>query len=380
MTKIIFWLLLILIAYVYLGYPLLLWIIARFARQKNPQRETGYPFLSVIIAAYNEQEIIGEKIANVLNGLYPQEKRQIIVASDASDDTTDKIVKEYVEKGVILYRQDKRLGKSRMLNRVVEDIANGEILVFTDATTMFSADALQQLARRFCSGEVGAVAARLVFENRRTTAITTNHGLYWRYETFLRKKEGRLGVLPFVSGAFYAIRKGLYAEVKDGLPDDSVSPLNVLKKGKKIVFAEEVVGYEQTASQSGGEFRIKVRGVVRELASIWDSKKLLNPFRYPLVSFVLLSHRLLRWCVPFFLLGIYSTTLALREVNFFSIIFWTQNIFYLLALGGIFGWPAGVIPKLGGLPFYFCLVNISAAIGIIKFICGARQSVWTPER
>lgn len=377
---IFFWVFLILVVYVYFGYPFLLGLISVVASRKELRIKGYFPQVSIIVAAFNEAAVIREKIENILAGNYPRDKMQIIIASDASDDGTDGIVKEYATQGIILYRQKQRFGKSRLLNDMVKNVAVGEILIFTDATTLFEKDAISNIAMCFSDENVGAAAARLIFKNFGDSTVAGNHGLYWRYETFLRKKEGSIGLLPFVSGAFYAIKKELYGEVKDGLPDDSVSPLSVLKQGKRVIFAENAGGYEQSPDRASGEFRIKVRGVVRELASIWKARELLNPFQYPLISFILLSHRLLRWSVPFFLAGLYVATICLLDHKLFYLMFWGQNVFYLLALSGIILRSKNCFSKVVSIPFYFCLVNFSAAVGVIKFIFGMRQSTWTPER
>lgn len=375
-----FWAFLILVIYVYFGYPFLLWLISVVASRKEFQIKGYCPRVSIIVAAFNEVAVIREKIENILASGYPLDKMQIIISSDASDDGTDDIVKEYVVQGVLLYRQNQRFGKSQMLNEVVKNVAMGEILIFTDATTLFEKNAISKIVTHFSDENVGAAAARLIFKNFKDNAVSNNHGLYWSYETFLRRKEGNIGVLPFVSGAFYAIRKKFYVTVKDGLPDDSVSPLNVLKNKKKVVFSGEAIGYEKSAETASYEYKIKVRGIVRELASIWDVKMLLNPVQYPLISFILVSHRLLRWSVLFFLVGMYVATICLLDHKLFYLMFWGQNIFYLLALSGIVLGSKNYFSKIVGIPFYFCLLNFSAAVGIIKFIFGARQAVWDPVR
>lgn len=236
------------------------------------------------------------------------------------------------------------------------------------------------MTRNFTDERVGAVCGKIFFNNPDDSSISQSEGLYWRYEEFLRKKESAIGILPFVSGAFYGIRKHLYTPVREGLPDDSVSPLGVYKKGYRVVFEEEAVAYERMASTSEGEFRIKSRGVVRELGAILSFKELLNPVRYPLLSWILFSHRLLRWSVGFFLIGILIANLFLLSNSFYQLTLWCQIVFYSLALIGCLLRKGPQAWKIFTLPFYFCLVNAAAMWGIIQFVLGRKKAVWEPVR
>ncbi|MHC4183569.1 MAG: glycosyltransferase family 2 protein, partial [Planctomycetota bacterium] len=203
------------------------------------------------------------------------------------------------------------------------------------------------------------------------------HGIYWKYEEFLRVKESDIGYLPFVSGAFYAIRKELYTTVPENMPDDSVSPLGVYKQGYTVIYAKDSLAYEVGAKDAGDEFKIKTRGIVRELSSIFLFKELVNPFKNPALSFVLISHRLLRWSVPLFLIALFLANLNILENSFFRVFFWMQISFYLLAVCGL---QIKRNIRIISLPFYFCLVNMAALWGIILFLCGKKLATWKPVR
>lgn len=336
-----------------------------------------FPSVTLIIAAHNEEQVIAKKIENALSQDYPKDKLQIVIASDASTDRTNQIVSSYSRREIALYDQKEHKGKSAALNYTVEHIARGEIIVFNDATTLIERDSIRKIVSYFSDNKIGAVAGKLIFKNSAESTITENYSLYWRYEEFLRESESKIGYLPFVSGAFYAVRKRLYTPVAENLPDDSVSPLGVYKQGFAVAYAEDAVAYETGAQDAGGEFRIKTRGVVRELSSILHFKGLLNPFKYPELSLVLISHRLLRWSVPVFLIALFLTNLSLLGNLLYMAFFWMQISFYLLALCGLF-----IRKKIRiiSLPFYFSLVNMAALCGIIRFLSGRKVATWKSVR
>ncbi|MBI5408631.1 MAG: glycosyltransferase family 2 protein [Nitrospirae bacterium] len=372
----LFWLLTAAVFYVYFGYPLLLWTLR--SRKKNLSYEKDhYPAVTLVIAAHNEESLIEGKLENVLAVDYPKEKLQLVVASDASTDATNNIVRNYSAAGLELYEQKEHKGKSAALNYVVENTARGEIIIFNDASAILEMDAVRKIVSHFSDPSVGAAAGRLSFKSEADSAITQSHGLYWKYEEFLRNRESDIGYLPFVSGAFYAIRKNLYTTVPEHMPDDSVSPLGVYKQGYRVCYAKDAVAYETGAEDAGGEFRIKTRGVVRELSSIFYFKELLTPLKYPMLSLVLISHRLLRWAAPLMLIILFMLSLHLAGRPFYKILLWIQAVFYGLALCGFL---TGKKVMILSMPFYYTLVNFAALWGLIKFFFGEKQATWKPVR
>lgn len=372
-------------------------VLSIFIRSTAFNKDELVPTVSLIIAAYNEERIIKDKIKNCLELDYPKDKLEIIVASDGSTDKTNDIVEELIkhyscnydlgsnEKDIypkiILNAQVERKGKSTALNDTVLRVAKADIIVFTDATTFLKEDAIKKLVRNFSDEKIGAVCGKIFFNNPYDSSISQNESLYWKYEEFLRKKESEIGILPFVSGAFYGLRRHLYTPVKAGLPDDSVSPLGVYKKGYRVVFEAEAVAYERLSSTADGEFRIKARGVVRELGSIWEFRTLLNPFKHFLISFVLIHHRILRYSIPFFLtiLLILNLYLVLSDTVLYKIIFSMQVIFYGLALFKVF-FGNNMKARIISLPYYFCLVNFAAFIGVMQFLLHQKYATWEPVR
>ncbi|MBI4300648.1 MAG: glycosyltransferase family 2 protein [Chloroflexi bacterium] len=381
MTVIAWWVLAGIILYVYAGYPLLLRIACLLSRAQGDQ-SAAEPTVTLITAAYNEEAVIRQKLENILALDYPREKLQAIVASDASSDGTDDIVAEYAGQSITLNRQAERRGKSTALNDTVGRLATGDIIVFSDASTIFEPDALRKAVRNFADPRVGVVCTHLIFANTTAdgTPISRSEGLYWRYEEALRRLESEAGALAFVSGAFYAIRRSLYTPVPPHLPDDSVSPLGAIKKGYRVVFEEEAVAYETAAESAEGEFRIKARGVVRELGSILAFRSLLNPLRHPMVALALLSHRLLRWSVGLMLAVVLALNVQLAGSPFFLATLLLQLLFYALAVGGHLLRKRANQPRLVSLPYYYCLVNLAALSGIWQLLSGRRRATWQPVR
>lgn len=361
-----------------MGYPVFLKVLS-YGKRKSWHKSTLFPMVTLIIAAYNEEKTIREKLENTLDLDYPKEKLQIIVASDASTDKTIDIVKEYACHGITLNQQKERKGKSMALNDTVLRVSKGEILVFSDATTLLEKDSIIKLVRNFADQKVGAVCTKVVYVNVNESSVTECEGIFRRYELMLRKLESQIGILPFVAGAFYGLRRELYTMVMAGLPDDSVSPLGVLKKGYLVVFEDEALAYETMVSTPEGELKVKSRGVIRELASIFYFKELLNPFRHPLIFMVLLSHRLLRWSLSICLIGTLIAALFLCSELFYKIVLGLYFLFFLLAIIGYL-MRNYRLPRFLFLPFYYLLINFAALWGIFQFFLGRQKPTWEPVR
>ncbi len=371
----LFWLCIACMLYVYFFYPVILRILAELFPFKI-RRGDELKEITMIIPAYNEAKIIEDKLKNTLRLDYPSEKMKVIVASDASDDGTDELAEKYADKGIRLFRQERRQGKSAMLNKLIP-AENSEIIVLTDATTLLEPDALKKIIRNFNDDRVGAVCGQLKYTNFDESLISENESIYWKYEEFLKEQEGRLGRLLFVSGPFYAIRKNLWTYVEPYQPDDSVSPLQVNRKGYRVVYEKEATAYERSASTAAGEIKIKSRGAMRELSSILSNAVLLNPFRYPVHSWILASHRLLRWMIPFLLPTVFLLNVRLIGQNFYNFTMAFQVLFYTAALITELRVTKSRFLKI---PYYFCVVNLGAALGVMKALQGQKKPTWEPVR
>lgn len=374
--KTLFWILAILIFYTYFGYPLVLAILGLFLSKK---REKGkvFPFISVIIAAYNEEKNIRKKIDETLTLEYPKDRFEIIVASDGSTDTTDDIVRSFRRGNVILLLVPGRKGKTHAQNEAVK-IAKGEILVFSDATTIYKSDVLQQIANNFVSANVGGVGAELLYVDKTSSQAEAGGGLYWKYEKYLKRKESDLTSLIGVSGCCYALRKELYEEIDPAVISDFVVAQKIYKKGKMVVFEPQAVVYEELNRDLNDEFRMRVRVATRSLYGLWHMKEMLNPFRYGLYALQLISHKVLRYLVPLFGVSLFLVNIfLLRESVIYLLLFFSQVLFYLSALLGMFLQKKKTVFTMFS---YFCIMNVALLIALLNFFKGEKNVVWNPLR
>jgi len=366
--------------YTYIIYPILLVILKCLIKKDFSKAGEILPHITIIIAAHNEDKVIQKKIENTLNLDYPKNKLDIIVSSDCSTDKTNEIVESYAEKGVKLINHKIRQGKSQGLNIAVTE-ARGEIIVFNDATTMIEKYALKSIVRQFNDPSVGAVACRLTYYNASENSITYNESLYFRYEEWLRKHESSIGALCAVSGACYAIRKSLYTIVPLGSPDDCISPIEVNLNGFRVSYVDSIVITEELANSSRGVIRIKRRGITRELNGLFYQRKIFNIFKYPLQSFVIFSHRVMRYLCPFFLCLMFISSLVLSVISLapsWIIISVLQICFYLCAVISVTSW--GQKLALCSIVGSFVSVNIAAMLGVIDFLFVKDVSTWQSVR
>lgn len=375
--EIVFWALAALIAYIYFGYPLLLLIWSR-SRLKQVSIDDSEPAITLLISAYNEEDIISTKLENSLNLDYPTDRLEILVVSDASDDSTDEIVESYAARGVTLLRMGERGGKTLGLNAGVKAAA-GEVIVFSDANAMYEADALRKLVRNFADEEVGAVVGESTYERSENDA-DRSESAYWRYETAIKRLETRVGSVVGGDGAIYATRKALY----DPMPADAISdftnPLQIVAKGHRCVYDPDAISIESTAGSFYREFRRKVRIVNRAWRATMSMKSILNPWRYGIFSWQLLSHKVLRWLVPFLLAAALVANVFLAfEQSFYIVTLVLQLAFYALAIAGAF-LGSDDLPAVLYIPFYFCMVNMASAHGVIEAYLGRTYTTWTPTR
>jgi cellulose synthase/poly-beta-1,6-N-acetylglucosamine synthase-like glycosyltransferase len=293
-AEIVFWCSVALILYAYLGYPSALWALSIF-RNRPVKRERMTPRVSFIIAAHNEGRRIREKIENTLSQDYPAENLEIIVASDCSTDSTDEIVGSYAGR-VRLIRAPERRGKEGAQQLAVE-AASGEILVFSDVATALAPDGISRIVRNFADPTVGCVSSidRFIDPDRRISG----EGVYLRYDMFVRTLESRVNGLVGLSGSFFAARREVGRNWAADLQSDFNTVLNAVEMGLRGVLDPECAGYYTNIVDGRREFQRKVRTFVRGIAVLVKNARMLNPLRYGLFSWQLLSHKLCRWLVPF---------------------------------------------------------------------------------
>jgi glycosyltransferase involved in cell wall biosynthesis len=368
LSEIGFWVSLALVFYVYMGYPvaafLLGLIVGRDVRKGNVE-----PEVTVLIAAFNEQKDIEHTVLNKLSQDYPSAQLKVIVVSDGSTDETDAIVRRLSEQSegrVTLMRQQPRQGKTQALNTAVTH-ASGEILVFADANSIYSTDAIRRLVCNFADPSVGYVTGQMIYTNPDGTGIGAGSGAYMRYENLLRSLETRLGSIVGVDGGIDAARGGLYVPMRaDQLPD-FVLPLNVVEQGKRVVYEPDAKLYEPALAVAADEFRMRVRVSLRALWALNDKRNLLNPFRYPMFAWQLFSHKLLRYgaFVPLAALLVCNALIA-DEHPLYLAFFTLQVLAYGLAASGYWLSRSPAIASKLLAPYYFVILNVACAAALWK--------------
>ena len=367
--------------YVYIGYPLLLAILDKMVQGNPVDKANITPTVSLIVSCYNERDVIEQKIYNCLNLDYPNEKLEILFISDGSDDGTDDVIRQYTSERISLIRQEGRLGKTSGLNLAVP-MATGEIIVFSDANAMYKENAIRMLVRNFNDKAVGYVVGAALYKDDNKTAAGTSENIYWQYEIYLKKIESKLHSVVGGDGAIYAIRKTLYENLDREDINDFVNPLQIISKGYRGVFDEDAICYEQTAGNFEKEGKRKQRIVNRSFSALMKNKRVLNPLKYGFYSLELLSHKLLRWLIPFFIIfcvtGIFI--LAQMQILFFQYCLLLGIVFiWCILLGKLLkNWPTS--PAFLIYPYYFYLVNINSLIGVLKSLRGDVQITWSTPR
>ncbi len=371
---VLFWILAGLVAYVYVGYPLILGALALTAGRPRGRPEDGgvdLPTVSLLIPAYNEEAVIAAKIENTLALDYPQDRLEIIVASESADGT-DAIAARYAARGVTLLSSSVRRGKVANLGRAVPS-ARGEVLVFTDANAALRPDALRLLARHFADPRVGAVSGRLVYRGG-PGAVAAAERAYWGFEMLVKRASSRLGSLPGANGSLFALRRELYLPLSEDRGDDFELPIRVILSGHASVLEPAAVSEEEASARYRDEYRRKVRIINWMAASaILLLGEALARRRW-LLAFQLVSHKLLRWAVPLFLLALAPVSLWLAPRGLVYLL--PAAALAALALLALAGWwmqRAGAAPPRPlGMSLYFAMVNLAALVGLVTCAAGRR--------
>jgi poly-beta-1,6-N-acetyl-D-glucosamine synthase len=387
----IFWFCIILIGYVYAGYPLILALLARLRR--SPTRYAPVtPKVTLLIAAYNEEAVIASKLDNALSLDYPKDHLQILVAADGSDDHTADTVRGYSERGVELSYAAERKGKMAAINRALP-LARNEIVLFSDANNLYEKNTLRELVKPFSSQEVGAVSGKKYILNGKD-ALSGADGIYWQYESFIKENETRLGSCTGVSGEILAVRRALYQPPPDEvINDDFFIGLNVLRQGYRLVYAPQAHSFEHSSMTEQDEAARRSRIVAGRYQAMFKAGSVL-PWGQPLLIWQIVSHKFLRPLVPLMMLLAASASVAAlikpaqvstnswlylaRPYNW--IFFGLQVVFYLLGwLGGRLR-VRGMLGKILYLPTFLLNSNISALLGLYSFSRGQQTSLWKRAR
>ena len=377
LTKVCFWLSLFLMVYPILIYPSVVWLLG-LIRPRPVKRGSWLPSVTVLIPAHNEAQNIGATIKNKLEQDYPSERLEIIVISDGSTDGTDDIVREFSSQNVRLIRREQREGKAEALNEGVR-YARGEILVFSDANSLFSPHAIRRMMGNFADPEIGYVTGNLTYGIRSAGTVGNGCSGYMKYENALRALETRVGSIIGVNGGVDAMRRELYRDVPRQLITDFVLPLHVISTQHRVVYDDGAHSCEVANSELGSEFRMRVRVALRALQGISYMRRVCNPVKHPWAAFSLISHKVIRYCGFFFLPIIFVTNLALASNAAYEALFIAQLVVFALAL---LGWRKG-LPKLFQrltlIPAYFLMTNAAFAVAAIKFLRGETMTTWQPR-
>jgi len=376
--KWLFWVGLAAALYTVVGYPL--WVALKgILFPKRVRRANFTPYVSVVVPAHNEEAHIGERIEDLLAADYPEDRLEIIVVSDGSTDGTCEVVRKY-EPRVRLLELKEQLGKTEAQNIAARE-AQGQILLFTDATTRFAPNAIRLIMRNFADEDVGCVTGQVVFKSIAGTAAESGMGWYARYQRFLRRAQSLAGSLLAATGCIYAFRQELFAPVPAGLVNDLVIPLMVIEKGKRVVYEEEALAYVERPTYTRHQFARHTRIILQGLRAMWYYRHLLNPFRCK-YAFGLLSSKVARWFLPYFLaLAFFANIPLIGESPLYRWVFLLQCAFYGMAVFGALTDRLTLPAKrVLALPFTFCLMNAAAVAALFKLARGERGVRWSTKR
>jgi len=385
--QILFWFFLFIVFYAYIGYGILLFIIIKTRRllglvKAKPLNIDYEPEVTLFIAAYNEKEFVTEKVKNSRELNYPSHKLHMVWVTDGSDDGTPDLLRQY--DGVEVYHLAQRNGKIGAMNRGMHLIKT-PIVVFCDANTLLGKESIQRIVNLFSDPKVGCVSGeKRIFGSDKEAAAGAGEGLYWKYESRLKKWDAELYSVVGAAGELFAIRTELYEEVeKDTLLDDFIISLRVAQKGYTIQYDPEAFAIETASANVKEELKRKIRISAGGIQSVIRLASLLNIFKYGTLSFQYISHRVLRWTLaPLSLLFLIPLGIILGAhegitgFGFYSCLLWLQILFYTSALIGWYLENKSIRVKLLFVPYYFFIMNLSVFLGFKRFLKGSQSVNW----
>ena len=383
--KILFWALLIIIFYTYIGYGILLWIMVKIKRLIFIKNNTKIilnplPEVTLLIPAYNERNYVNKKMENTMRLNYPKDKLKIVWVTDGSSDGTNSMLEAY--HNVQLFHRNERKGKINAINRVMPHVKT-PIVIFSDANTNLGVNSIIHIVNGFNNDKVGCVSGEKRIVNKASdSAAGAGEGLYWKYESRLKQWDAELYSAVGAAGELFAFRTELYKEVEpDTILDDFIISLRIAQQGYLIQYNSEAYAVETASANVKEELKRKIRISAGGIQSVIRLKSLLNIFKYGLLSFQYISHRVLRWTItPLCLLLLIPVSFMLASVDglsnyaFYNIVFWLQITFYVSALLGWFLENNSTRIKLLFVPYYFFIMNLAVILGFFRHI-GNNQSV-----
>ena len=383
LLRAVFWLSLTLTVYTYFLYPLLLMLLSSFIKRLGKNRplppllsDDALPALTMVISAYNERASLPQKIANCKNLDYPPDKISFLIGSDGSTDGTARVLRRIDDPRFAAVISRIRRGKVRMLNHLMNKVAS-EIVVFSDANTLYAPEALRRLVRCFQDPRVGAVIGKLdLFTPNRSPRACSTENLYWRYENRIKQMENTFGSVPAVNGGIFAIRRHLFGPLpENAVTEDQVLGMKIMAAGYRCVFAPDAHARESVSDWTG-ELRRRIRISAGNFQSLFLVPSILNP-RLGWVCFAFISHKLLRWLVPFFLLAMLSSNLLLARQLFYGSTLLLQGLFYTLALLAALLPQLSAAVKIFALPKYFLTMNFAILVGLARALSRRQRVTWS---
>ena len=378
-----FWINFFIVFYTFVGYAIVLYFLVKIkrlvARKKTLVFESdNLPTLTLIVAAYNEEGIIEEKIRNTLGLRYPANKVQFIFVTDGSSDGTPDRIRPYNK--IRLMHTPERKGKITAMHRAMKQV-DTEVAVFTDANTHLNPDALINLARHYADRKVGAVSGEKRVRVSEVSDATAGEGFYWKYESLLKKWDSELYSVVGAAGELFSIRTDLYEPVPaDTIVDDFMISLQIAAKGYRIVYEPDAYAMEDSSANTKEELKRKIRIAAGGMQSILRLTPLLNPFKHPVLSFQYISHRVLRWSVtPFCMILVLLFNILIvfyHNQLLYQMLLAAQLFFYLLAFAGWMFERREIKIKPLFVPFYFCLMNYAVIMGIIRYFSRKQSAAW----
>ncbi|WMJ73329.1 glycosyltransferase family 2 protein [Cytophagaceae bacterium ABcell3] len=385
--EIFFWAAIFVIFYAYAGYGVVLYLMVKAKKlfQRNTwlhKIDAGHePEVTFVVPSYNEADIIEEKVENCLSFNYPKEKLKVVFITDGSTDETPELVKKYEDKGVKLLHENKRGGKSAAENRAMKYV-DTPIVIFSDANTILPADAVKNIVRHYADPKVGAVSGeKRILSKDKDNASGAGEGIYWKYESALKKLDSDLNTIVGAAGELFSFRKELFTELEeDTVLDDFMLSMRIASKGYKVVYDPEAYAMETASASVKEELKRKIRICAGGWQSMSRLTSALNPMKDAMLSFQYISHRVLRWSVvPLLLFLIFPINIYLFVASnelLYQVLFYGQCTFYIMAMMGWYLKNREISSKLLFVPFYFFIMNYAVFMGFFRFISKKQAAAW----
>lgn len=385
--QILFWLSLFIVFYTFLGYGILLYFLVKIRRVRKgkrilPDLNQDFPTLTLVVAAYNEEDLIIEKVQNTLGLNYPADKLNLLFITDGSSDKTPDLIAGYPQ--IKLMHSAARNGKIHAIHRAMHEV-NSEVVVFTDANTFLNKDALLLIARHYADPEVGAVSGEKRVMQDAVSDATAGEGFYWKYESTLKKWDSELYSVVGAAGELFSVRRSLYREVEpDTILDDFMISMLIAQQGYRVIYEPDAYASELSSDNITEELKRKVRIAAGGIQSILRLNKLFFPFNFPLLWFQYISHRVLRWTVtPFLMILVFILNILIcfqTQAVIYGLMMAGQVFFYGAAFAGWMLEKRRIKVKALFIPYYFCVMNYAVLAGIRRYYQGSQSAAWEKSR